>query len=123
LFPTLRRLSLTIAALGEFVLPSLILAHRRRYWVSLITYLADTDMDWAVWAFYGATRYEKVEGEGGRLVNMTYPETYGLMNEDYSDTQFAGNDGGDWRIQDMQAVMPQNPDISGLELKATDGVW
>ncbi|GMH60528.1 hypothetical protein TrRE_jg10660 [Triparma retinervis] len=101
---------------------------RDAYWVGVISYLAKTDMDWAVWAYYGASRYEQsreVDPVTGLYVNTTLKETYGLMNEDYSATQFAkeGFSGGDWRIQDMQAVMEVNPDISGLDMKATDGVW
>jgi hypothetical protein len=100
---------------------------RDSYWVALITYLAKTDMDWAVWAYYGATRYEQVlDEDSGKLVNVSYPESYGLMNEDYSDTQFRNEEGKDWRIMDMQAVMPKGvtlKDIEVLNLKASDGVW
>jgi hypothetical protein len=101
---------------------------RDAYWIGVIAYLAKTDMDWAVWAYYGATRYEKsreVDVDVGTYVNSTFKESYGLMNEDYSATQFAteGFSGGDWRIEDMQAVMKIEPDISNLDMKATDGVW
>ena len=101
---------------------------RDSYWIGVITYLAKSDMDWAVWAYYGASRYEQsreIDPILGTYVNTTLKETYGLMNEDYSATQFAkeGFSGGDWRIEDMQAVMEVNPDITELNMKATDGVW
>ncbi|GMH93320.1 hypothetical protein TrST_g6683 [Triparma strigata] len=94
---------------------------RDAYWVGLMKFLAKSDMDWAVWAYYGSTR---VEGIPYSHQNLTMPETYGLMNKYYNETMFAGMEGGDWRIKDMQAVMPINPDVDSIDASGcSDCVW
>ena len=78
-------------------------------------------MDWAVWAYYGSTRVEDIPYSHQ---NLTMPETYGLMNKYYNETMFAGMEGGDWRIRDMQAVMPINPDVDSIDASGcSDCVW
>ncbi|GMH75062.1 hypothetical protein TrLO_g8803 [Triparma laevis f. longispina] len=94
---------------------------RDAYWVGLMKFLAKEDMDWAVWAYYGSTRVEAIPYEHE---NTTMPETYGLMNKYYNETMFAGLEGGDWRIQDMQAVMGINPNANDIDVKGcSDCVW
>lgn len=77
---------------------------RGRYWLHLLQYLSDKDVDFAYWAINGKKWSEGwIDTTDGSWVPQDPPgwvnETFGILNDDYSTVRLA------WRMLDIASLM------------------
>jgi hypothetical protein len=94
-------------------------ARRGEYWVGLMRYLSDHDVDFAYWALNGKKwasgvvdpgtgdfePYEKAHWEG---------ESYGVLREDYRTVRYA------WRLLDLQVLMESTSSMWSTGVRPCD---
>eukprot|EP00927_Polykrikos_kofoidii_P004485 TRINITY_DN11773_c0_g2_i1.p1 TRINITY_DN11773_c0_g2~~TRINITY_DN11773_c0_g2_i1.p1 ORF type:complete len:656 (-),score=79.85 TRINITY_DN11773_c0_g2_i1:263-2230(-) len=84
--------------MGEFGVDT-----RGRYWMHLLKYLSNRDVDFAYWSLNGLKYSEGVFDAKGQWHEHPAPrwedETYGLLNADYCTLRHP------WKLLDLQAIM------------------
>jgi len=81
-------------------------AHRSEYWLHMLQYMSDRDVDWSYWPWNGQKWVDGTYLEDGTYVPKENPkwenDTYGILDEEPSKIRRP------WRLLDLQAIM-QSP--------------